>query len=74
MVLVGGQEPARVDFVEDQNVVAELVAEGLDDPLAVRIHPWCPGRGFQNVDLFGEKDGIEGGGVLAVPVAYQESQ
>jgi hypothetical protein len=69
VALVGGQKPARVDCVEDQQVVAELVAEGLDESFAVRIHPWGPGRGLEDVDLFGVKDGIERGGVLAISVA-----
>jgi hypothetical protein len=37
MSLVAGQEPAGVSFVDDEHVVAELVAESLDDPLAMGV-------------------------------------
>jgi hypothetical protein len=68
MSLVVGQESAGVSFVEDQNVVTQLVAEGLDDPLALGVHRWCLGCGLQDVDLFGVKGGVERGGVLGIAV------
>jgi hypothetical protein len=39
----------------------------------VCVHPWCPGRGFEDVHLLGLEDGVEGGGVVVVSVAEQEA-
>jgi hypothetical protein len=46
---------------------------GLDDPLAVGVHPWRPRCGVQDVGLCCAKVGIACGGVLAVAVAWQKS-
>jgi hypothetical protein len=69
MAPVGGQQPACVRFVENQHVITQLVAQGLDDRLAVGVYAGCLGCGLEDVDLFGLEDGVERGGVLVIPVA-----
>jgi hypothetical protein len=60
--------------VEDEHVVTELVAQSVNDAFAVGVHPGCPGRGGQDVDLVGLEDHVECGGVFVVSVAEQEPQ
>jgi hypothetical protein len=63
-----------VGVVEDEQVVAELVAHGADDSFAVGVHAGCGGRGGQDVDRVGLEDRVERGGVLVVSVAQQKTQ
>jgi hypothetical protein len=43
MAAIAGQQSVGMGVVEDQYVVAQLVAQRVDDPLAVGVHAWCPG-------------------------------
>src|SRR5687767_1739498 len=72
--LVFGEDMSGVCLVEDQNVVADLVAEGFDDPFAVCVHPRGLGCAGQDVHVLGVEDSVEGGGVLGVAIAEQEAE
>jgi hypothetical protein len=72
--LVFGEDLSGVCLVEDQNVVADLVAEGFDDWFAVCVRLRCLGCAGQDVHVVGSKDGVEGGRVLRVAVAEQKAE
>jgi hypothetical protein len=71
--LVLGEHLARVCLIEDQDVVADLVAEGSDDSFAVGVHPRCLRCAGQDVHVVGSEDSVEGGRILRVTVAEQEA-
>jgi hypothetical protein len=72
--LVFGEDLSGVCLVEDQDVVADLVADGSADSFAVCVHPRCLGCAGQDAHVLGLEYGVEGGGVLRVAVAEQEAE
>jgi hypothetical protein len=74
VLLVFSEYVSGVRLVEDQDVVADLGAEGSDDPFAVCVHLRRPGCAGEDVHVFGSKDGVEGGRVLRIAVVEQEAE
>jgi hypothetical protein len=74
VLLVFGEDVSGVCLVEDQDVVADLGAEGSDDAFAVCVHPRRLGCAGEDVDVVGLEDGVEGGRVLCVAIAEQEPE
>ncbi|MFD0215051.1 hypothetical protein ACFVH9_39755 [Streptomyces hirsutus] len=61
-------------FVHDQDVVEDLAPDRADHSLAGGVHArrlWCA---EQHIHVFGLEDGVEGVGVLRVPVADQKAR
>jgi hypothetical protein len=50
----------QVPFADDQHAVEELTAQGTDEALAGRVHPWSLDGGEQDPDAGGLEDGVEG--------------
>jgi hypothetical protein len=67
--LVFGEDVSGVGLVENQNVVADLVAEGSDDAFAVCVHPEGLGCAGEDVHAFGLEDGVKRCRVLPVAIA-----
>jgi hypothetical protein len=66
------QQPAQVVFMDNQQPVEDLAAQGADDPFADRVRSrrlWWAG---ENPDAFRREHGVEGIGELAGAVPDQE--
>jgi hypothetical protein len=68
------EDGAGVSLVVDQQSVGALVADAANEPFGVAVRPGRPGRNLDHINAFGDKNGIEGGGELGVPVADQEAE
>ena len=64
----------QMAFVVDEQVIGALAAQCADPALADRVCPRGLDRGFDDLDAFSVKDGIEAGGVLGVTVSDEESE
>src|SRR5258708_16102683 len=60
-----GQYRAQVVFIDDQQSVEDLPAQGADDPFADRVRSGCLRRAAENPDAPPREHGLEGAGGLA---------
>jgi len=72
VLLVFGQHLSQVLFIDDQQPVQELTAQGTDDSLADRVRFGRLRRAGQDPDSFRGEHGVEGAGELACAVPDQE--
>jgi hypothetical protein len=63
----------KVGLVQDEGAVEQLGSAGSDPPFHDRIHPRYADPGHDRCDAAVGENGIESGGVLAVPVPNQIS-
>jgi hypothetical protein len=63
-----GEDVPQVLLVVDQQPVGALGPDRAYDPLGVGVHPWRLRRTFEDLDVVGGEDGVEGFGVAAVAV------
>ncbi len=61
----------EVGLVQDEGAVEQFGSAGADPPFHDRVHPRCADPGLGNRDVAIGQNGIEGGGVFAVPVLDQ---
>ena len=74
MPRVLGQDPAKVPFTVDQQVVEALAPQRPHIPLRKRIRPGRANRGLDNPHAVSGEHVVEGRRELAVAVAYQEPE
>jgi hypothetical protein len=67
-----GQYLAQVTFVNDQQPIEDLPAQGADGSLADRISPWCLWWAGENPDALGREHGVERAGELPCAIPEQE--
>ena len=63
------EDGAGVLFVVDQHPVGAFLADAADEPFCITVGLRRAGRDLDDVEAFGDEDGIEGVGELGVPVA-----
>jgi hypothetical protein len=69
---VGGEGPAQVLFVDNQDPVEQLAAQLPDDPLAESIRLRCPRRALQDPDPLVCEHRVEPVGELGITIPDQE--
>ncbi|GAA1274489.1 hypothetical protein [Streptomyces javensis] len=74
VLLVVREDVAGVGLVHDEDVIEGFASDAADDAFAVRVHTGSLRRTFDDLHLFGPKDGIGGLAVLVIAVAQQEAQ
>jgi hypothetical protein len=74
VVYVLADHGQRVALVVDQHVVGALVAEAASPAFDAAVRLWSPGWCLDHGDALGGEDILEGGGVLGVAVADEESE
>ena len=67
-----GQYLAQVVFIDDQQSVEDLPAQGADDPFADRVRSGCLRRAAENPDALRGEHGIERAGELARAIPDHE--
>jgi hypothetical protein len=67
-----GEQALGVPFVQHDQVVETLAAEGADHPLCEGVHPWRPHRGADLADAEAPHSGREGKPVGSIVVADEE--
>ena len=60
--------------LDEQDAVEEFAADGADEAFGDRVGPRCPHRCFDDPDLDGGEDRVEGGGELGVAVPDEEPE
>ncbi|MGI5516102.1 hypothetical protein [Streptomyces sp. CA-106131] len=63
-----------MSLVVDQDGVEDLAAQGAHGSLADCVRSRCPRRAEQDLHVVGLEDGVEGMGVLRIPITEQEAQ
>jgi hypothetical protein len=61
-------------LIEDQGPVEEFTAEGADEALADRVHPWCLHSCAHDGGTGGVEDGVKGAGEVRAAVTDQEPE
>src|SRR3954452_6391527 len=74
VMLVLAEHGGGVALVDDQDAVEEFSADRADEAFGDRVGPRCLPRRFDDRDVDGGEDGVEGGGELGVAVADEEPE